>query len=151
MNNKPYVLKLSVRNLKESIDFYKKIFAPLGFRHDYYFTDDPYDNGDTWVLDNGQIYIELQQVSNHYNEDIFTSERLGLHRFEFHAESEEEVKDFYNHLVRNNVEILRGPDYMFKERPDMVNYSKGDNWFAVYFKDNNGMIFGLVCSPRIFK
>jgi len=78
--------------------------------------------------------------------DDFDNNRIGLWRVEMFAESKEDVDEFYKHLREFEIDIIRAPEFMFTSRPDHINYEKGEKWYATYFRDINGIIFGYVYS-----
>ncbi len=138
-----YNIKLSVRSLSESISFYKRVFNKLGFNNATYWNNDPYENADTWTFSNGRVYLELQEVSEDHHKSEFDCRRTGLYRIEFLAESKQQVDEFHQHLLENRVDIIRGPEKMYEGY-----IGEDDSWYAVYFKDINGIIFGFVFTPK---
>ena len=132
-------IKLSVKNLNESIDFYKRVFPALGFASSRLWENDPYEGADTWTTTNGRLYLELQGIDRQYANERFSEHRAGLYRIEFLAESRDEVDDFHRHLLEQGAEIVRGPESLYEGFAD-----EGDFWYAVYFKDLDGIIFGLI-------
>ena len=138
---KIFNIKLSVLNLSESIDWYRKVFKPLGFNEGWYFKNDPYDNGDTFAFGNDYFIIEMQEVPKNLQLNSFNPKRVGLSRIEIYSETKEQVDNFFEHLKTLNVDILKEPQYMYKEKPDHVNYEKGEKWYALHFCDPSGIIW----------
>ncbi len=137
MSNKLYNIKLAVNDLDKSWMFYKKALSPLGFSAGKKY-DDPFDKKPTVVIGNGEIYLELVEDPDLVpNYDIST---IKGPRIEFRAHDKEQVDTFYNHLVKNKINILSKPQYMFEDLMKADN----DFWYAVYFSDINGIKLGLV-------
>lgn len=139
---KPYDLKLAVRNLEESVEFYRRVFSWLGFTRSRLW-DDPYDKRKTYTLGNDHMYLELVEDEHGGAPERPRAEGIAGPRFEFAAGSKEEVDAFHRHLVANGVRVVDGPRRFF----DDVWKAEGMDgvvWYAVYFVDTNGMKFGLV-------
>jgi predicted lactoylglutathione lyase len=135
-------LKLSVKNLEESVEFYKKVFSQLGFVRGRYW-DDPYDKQKTYTLGNENMYLELVEDPSMQKSGYWDEKTISGPRIEFNAISKDEVDKFYKHLFENNVDIIEKP----KQYYDEIWESEGMKdviWYGVYFQDNNGIKFGLV-------
>jgi|GEM_PF-5538913 len=140
MANQLYNLKIPVKNLNESASFYQRVFEFLGFNRGRLY-DDPIDKKKTLVMGNGFLYIELVEEPGLVPKTDLTS--ICGPRMEFLASNKEEVDLFFDHLVKNNVQILLKPQFLFQEL-----LGSDDYWYAVYFADCNGMKFGLVFTPK---
>ena len=139
---KLYDLKLAVRNLGKSVEFYKNVFSWLGFKSGRYW-DDPYDKQKTYLFGNKYMYLELVEDPSMQRSDNLHEKSIRGPRIEFYASSKDEVDEFYKHLLKNNVDIIEEPKQYF----DKVWKAEGMKdviWYAVYFRDNNGIKFGLV-------
>ena len=139
---KLYDLKLGVKNLEKSVEFYKKIFSWLGFTRGRYW-DDPYDKRKTYTLGNEHMYLELVEYPSMQKSDNLDEKGIQGPRIEFYTTSKDDVDEFYRHLLENNVDVIEEPKRYFDE----VWEAEGMNdviWYAVYFRDNNGIKFGLV-------
>lgn len=135
-------LKLSVRNLEESVEFHKKVFSWLGFTRGRYW-DDPYDKQKTYTLGNEHMYLELVEYPSMQISDYWDEKSISGPRIEFYATSKDEVDEFYRHLFKNNVDVIEKPRQYYDEIWD----AEGMNdvtWYAVYFLDNNGIKYGFV-------
>lgn len=141
MGNKLYNLKFAVKNLEESVAFYKNVFKPLGFSGGKYY-DDPIDEKKTVVIGNEHLYMEL--IEEPLLVSAYDLSSIKGPRIEFLASCKEEVDNFYNHLVENKVKILSEPQYMFSELLE----GEDDFWYAVYFADVNGLKYGLVYTTK---
>lgn len=136
-----YNVKIAVKNLRDSIAFHDKILSFLGFKG-WLYQNDPIDRCDTYVMGNGQIFLEFVEMPG-LVPDTDTTTMAGP-RIEFRAKDKDEVDRFYQHLLKNRANILCPPSYLFQE---ILDYSKGDFWYGTYFADLNGSKFGLVCTP----
>lgn len=137
-----YDIKLPVRDLDQSVEFYRRVFSWLGFTRGRLW-DDPYDGQKTYTLGNKNLYLELVEHPAAWATTGLDSKGIQGPRIEFLAESIEEVDDFHRHLIENHVTIVEGPKRFFDEVWEAEGMS-GVVWYGVYFLDNNGIKFGLV-------
>ncbi len=129
---------MAVRNLEQSVSFYRKAFSFLGFSEGTYFAD-PIDKKPTVVYGNGKVYLELVEEPELVpKSDIST---VAGPRIEFLAESKEEVDEFHKHLLAIKANVISSPQYLLQE---LLGDVETDPWYCVYFSDPNGIKFGLI-------
>ena len=139
---KLYNIKMIVRNLEESVEFYTKVFSWLGFTRGRYW-DDPYDKRKAYTLGNNHMYMELVEKSSLPEANNVDEKSIRGARIEFFASSKDEVDEFYIHFLKNNVVIIEEPKRYFDELWKDCDMDDAI-WYAVYFLDPNGIKFGLV-------
>ena len=116
-------IDLNVRNLKETKEFYSKLFVEfLGWKI-IYDTEDYFMVGHLPGLRIGFSEVEKGKGG------LFDRNKLGLHHFAIRAGSRDEVDKIYKKLLELEAEILDSP----KAYPE---YSA--NFYAVYYLDPNG-------------
>ena len=140
MGNRIYNIRLAVKDLNASMGFCRRGFAPLGFGHGRLFYD-PYDKCPTFVMSNGEVYLELIE----YPQLVETLDDHSIRgeRIEFRAKSRQEVDAFHQHLLKNEVRVVAQPQLFYQD----VLTDEGDFWYATCFLDNSGNKFTLVCTP----
>jgi len=110
--------------------FYDKVLGELGFRK---FEDDNYIH---WS--NAQMTIAIREASAANRDARFDRYRVGLHHLAFRARTRAEVDAFHDFLVREKITVLDAP---------AVYPQYGENYYAVFFADPEGMKLELVHYP----
>ncbi len=123
-------IDITVNDLLRSLRFYAKVLEHLGFRrvaHESYIA---------WS--NGHIGIGFRAAAPEEKEVTFNRYRVGLHHLALRAKSREDVDQFYQLLVREEITILDPP----AEYPQY-----GPHYYAVFFADPDGMKLEFVHFP----
>ncbi len=139
---KLYNVKIPVRDLKESVTFYKSVLLFLGFSDGRQYND-PIDLKPTVVFGNGRVYLEIVEEPSLVPKYDLTS--IAGPRIEFQASSKADVDRFYEHLKRCDAKVLCEPMYLFEE---LLGSRETDPWYATYFADPGGTKFGFVYTVR---
>jgi glyoxylase I family protein len=124
-------IDLTVNDVARSRAFYDHVLGELGFRS--------YHNDDYIFWANGQMTIAIRAASEANRDARFDRYRVGLHHLAFRALSRAAVDAFHSFLVREKVTILDAP----AEYPQY-----GENYYAVFFADPDGMKLEVVHFPR---
>lgn len=141
MKAKIYNIRLAVKDLNKSMDFYQRVFNKLGFGTGRLY-DDPYDKKPSFVTGNDNFYIELIEEPQLVPPND-PRNPLGP-RIELLVDSIEEVDAFHKHLKQEGVEILLSPQRLYDEVLD----GGDDIWYGTYFLDNNFYKYGVIFTPK---
>lgn len=132
-------VQVTVRNIKKAEPFYDTLCEALGFDlskkiHAYLpeldmevieYLDDTYDFG---------ICSPLSE----YQEDTIHRRKPGaVHHVAFRAATREAVDAIYEILLPMNTEIID---------PPQIHHSHGPNYYALFFKDPDGIKYEIVCN-----
>lgn len=132
-------VQVTVRNIKKAEPFYDVLCEALGFDlskkiHAYLpeldmevieYLDDAYDFG---------ICSSLSE----YQEDTIHRRKPGaVHHVAFRAATREAVDAIYEILLPMNTEIID---------PPQIHHSHGPNYYALFFKDPDGIKYEIVCN-----
>ena len=123
-------IDLTVNDVTRSRAFYDKVFGELGFRK---FEGDDYIH---WA--NAQMTIAIREASGVHRDAQFDRYRVGLHHLALRARSRADIDTFHDFLKREKVAILDAP-------AEYPHY--GENYYAVFFADPDGMKLELVHNP----
>lgn len=115
-------IDLSVGDHSRSLAFYQIVLTALGFRK-------VADQG-TIVWRAGDLEIGLRPAEADTKGRQYDRYRPGMHHLAFKAESRDAVDEFFDLLIRHEIEILDPP----AEYPDY-----GSDYYAVFFTDPDGM------------
>ncbi len=115
-------ITIAVKNIKESKDFYEKIFIKLNLRKLA-----EKEKGAAWEIIPGFcLWIKQAQYPN-YN---YKFHAPGLHHVCLKARSKKEVDNFYAFLLQQKVLIYDSPKLYPKYTP---------NYYAIFFADPDGI------------
>jgi len=123
-------IDLTVNDVARSRAFYDKVLGELGFRK---FESDDYIN---WS--NAQMTIAIREASGVHRDAQFDRYRVGLHHLALRARSRADIDAFHDFLKREKIKILDAP-------AEYPHY--GENYYAVFFADPDGMKLELVHNP----
>ena len=123
-------IDLTVNDIARSRAFYDRVLGELGFRK---FEGDDYIH---WA--NAHMTIAIREASGVHRDARFDRYRVGLHHLAFRARSRADVDAFDSFLEREKVTVLDDP----AEYPQY-----GQNYYAVFFADPDGMKLELVHNP----
>ena len=119
-------IDLTVNDVARSRAFYDKLLGELGFRK--------YE-GDYIAWGNAQMTIAIRPARREADFDRY---QVGLHHLAFKAARRADVDAFHDFLLREKVTVLDAP----AEYPQY-----GENYYAVFFADPDGMKLELVHFP----
>jgi len=123
-------IDLTVNDVARSRAFYDKVLGELGFRK---FEDEDYIH---WS--NSQMTIAIREAAGVHREAVFDRYRVGLHHLALRARSRADVDEFHDFLAREKITVLDTP-------AEYAHY--GDDYYAVFFADPDGMKLELVHYP----
>jgi catechol 2,3-dioxygenase-like lactoylglutathione lyase family enzyme len=123
-------IDLTVNDVARSRAFFDKVLGELGFRK--------FEGADYIHWANAQMTIAIREASAANRDARFDRYRVGLHHLALRARSRADVDAFHQFLVREEVEMLDAP----AEYPQY-----GENYYAVFFADPDGMKIELVHYP----
>jgi catechol 2,3-dioxygenase-like lactoylglutathione lyase family enzyme len=123
-------IDLTVNDSQRSREFYDKVLEQLGFRK---FSGEDYVH---WA--NAHITLAIREASGVHRDAQFDRYRVGLHHLALRARSRADVDAFHDFLVREKITVLDAP-------ADYPHY--GENYYAVFFADPDGMKLELVHFP----
>lgn len=126
-------LDLTVSDMDLSCAFYDKVLGRLGFsQSNEYQGDVP-----SWEL---REKDSAMSIGLHKARSVTRHDRnsAGLHHLAFHLSSRGSVDNFYDFLIREQVQIL--------DPPAEYDYTPG--YYALFFTDPDGIKLELVYEPR---
>jgi len=123
-------IDLTVNDVARSRAFYDKVLGELGFRK--------FESNDYINWSNAQMTIAIREASGVHRDAQFDRYRVGLHHLALRALSRADVDEFHNFLVREKIPVLDTP-------AEYPHY--GENYYAVFFADPDGMKLELVHYP----
>ena len=130
-------IQITVKDFEESEKFYDVLMDILGFdlskkskgrvdKHDFDVIEYFHEN----------IIIGINSPREKFKiEEINRRKPGAIHHIAFRAKDIEEVIEIANKLKSANINIVDGPAYFPQH---------GEKYFAVYFKDNNGIKFEVM-------
>jgi catechol 2,3-dioxygenase-like lactoylglutathione lyase family enzyme len=124
-------LDLTVNDLGRSTPFYERVLGELGFRR-------VRKDGDSVIFANGVTSIAIRGPSEEQRGAFFDRYRVGLHHLALRAAHRDDVDRFHIWLVREGFPVLDPP----AEYPQY-----GENYYAVFFSDPDGIKLELVHYP----
>ena len=123
-------IDLTVNDVARSRAFFDKVLGELGFRK--------YEGNDYIAWANAYMTIAIREASAANRDARFDRYRVGLHHLAFRARSRADVDAFHIFLLRERITVLDPP----AEYPQY-----GENYYAVFFADPDGMKLELVHFP----
>lgn len=126
-------IDLSVSDMKRSALFYDKVLGALGFKR----LSDASDDGHDARWGNAFMTIGIRPATSS-NREAFDRYRVGFHHLALKTKTRSSVDQFHRFLVEENLTVLDPP----AEYPQY-----GENYYAVFFADPDGMKLELVHFP----
>ena len=123
-------IDLTVNDVARSRAYFDKVLGELGFRK--------FEGSDYIAWSNAQMTIAIREASAANRDARFDRYRVGLHHLAFRARTRAEVDAFHDFLVREKITVLDAP---------AVYPQYGENYYAVFFADPEGMKLELVHYP----
>ena len=128
-------LDLVVSSVERSLGFYRDLLAPLGFHR---ISEVEGERGETiWYLIGPGSSLGLRAAQSE-SEGPFDRYAVGLHHVAFEAETRALVDDRAAWLREHGAEIESGPE----------GYAYEPGYYAVFFRDPDGMKLEIVHVPR---
>jgi len=134
-------IQITVKDLSVAEPFYDKFLPVLGFDlskkskgrvadHDF----------DVIEYSHPLLIIGINSPRQAFKNDLIHRRKPGsLHHLAFKAESREEVDRLYPQIVETGADIVSPPKYYPQH---------GENYYALFFKDLEGIKYEIVFEPR---
>ena len=134
-------IQITVKNFTESEKYYDTFLPILGFdlskkskgkvdKHDFDVIEYVHEN----------IVLGINSPREQFKDDEVHRRKPGsVHHIAFRAKDVEEVKLVAEQLKSANINIVDGPKYFPQH---------GEKYFAVFFKDNNGIKFEVMFEEK---
>ena len=134
-------IQITVKNFEESEKYYDTFLQILGFdlskkskgkvdKHDFEVIEYVHEN----------IVLGINSPREQFKDDEVHRRKPGsVHHIAFRAKDVEEVKLVAEQLKSANINIVDGPKYFPQH---------GEKYFAVFFKDNNGIKFEVMFEEK---
>lgn len=134
-------IQITVKNFEESEKYYDTFLPILGFdlskkskgkvdKHDFEVIEYVHEN----------IVLGINSPREQFKDDEVHRRKPGsVHHIAFRAKDVEEVKLVAEQLKSANINIVDGPKYFPQH---------GEKYFAVFFKDNNGIKFEVMFEEK---
>lgn len=122
---------LTVNEMGRSVPFYEKVLGELGFSR-------VPDSGESAIFATAVVALAIRAKREGDADAVFDRYRVGLHHWALRASSRADVDAFHEFLLKQEVEVLDAP----REYPEY-----GENYYAVFFADPDGMKLELVHFP----
>lgn len=134
-------IQITVKNFAESEKYYDTFLPILGFdlskkskgrvdKHDFDVIEYVHEN----------IVLGINSPREQFKDDEVHRRKPGaVHHIAFRAKDVEEVKLVAEQLKSANINIVDGPKYFPQH---------GEKYFAVFFKDNNGIKFEVMFEEK---
>jgi catechol 2,3-dioxygenase-like lactoylglutathione lyase family enzyme len=135
-------IQITVKDMKVAEDFYDKFLPIIGFditnkveafieEHDFHVIEYTHKH----------LAFAITSPRQIYKNDIINRRKPGaLHHLAFKADSRKEVDKAYLELKKIGAIIVSEP----KIHPEY-----GENYYAIYFKDNENIKYEIVCNQLI--
>lgn len=132
-------IQITVKDLKIAETFYDKFFPLLGFditkkvsayieEHDFHVIEYSHPNLSFAITSPREAFV---------NDSIHRRKPGSLHHLAFKAETRKEVDDIYTGLLKIGANIVSEPRIYPEYAP---------NYYAVFFKDFEGIKYEVVCT-----
>lgn len=125
-------VELYASDFARSVDFWEWFLHELG-----YSTHQEWENGKSWKQ--GPTYIVVVQADGQYRSIPYDRQQPGLNHLAFHARSQYHVDEMTAELRDRRVTVLY---------EDKHPYAGGEDHYAVYFEDPEGIKIELV-APNV--
>lgn len=134
-------IQITVKNFAESEKYYDTFLPILGFdlskkskgrveKHDFDVIEYVHEN----------IVLGINSPREQFKDDEVHRRKPGsVHHIAFRAKDVEEVKLVAEQLKNSKINIVDGPKYFPQH---------GEKYFAVFFKDNNGIKFEVMFEKK---
>ncbi|MEM7129432.1 MAG: VOC family protein [Chloroflexota bacterium] len=129
---------LTVTELSRSQVFYDHVLRELGYKP----LPEAGAGSPCWGIADtagGFFTIALQTASREGSKQKHDRYAPGLHHMAFHADSREDVDDFYKFLLTIGVQVLDPP----------AEYTYTEGYYALFFADPDGLKFEVVFEPTL--
>jgi catechol 2,3-dioxygenase-like lactoylglutathione lyase family enzyme len=123
-------LVLSVGDFARSKEFYGKLLRFLGFKlkHDY---------ADMAGWSNGKTLFWIAAADAEGRKRMYRKGDIGFHHYAFELSSRKDVDELGAFLEKNGMTVIDPPNEYY-----------GENYYAVYFADPDGMkLEGMIWAP----
>lgn len=134
-------IQITVKDFNESEKYYDLFMPILGFDLNKKSKGRVAQN-DFEVIEyiNENIVIGINSPREQFKDDIVHRRKPGaLHHIAFRADNVEEVNNIADELKAKNINIVDGPKYFPQH---------GEKYYAVFFKDNNGIKFEVMFEEK---
>ena len=134
-------IQITVKNLAVAEPFYDKFLPLLGFDLSLK-SKGRVDQNDFDVVEyyHPMLIIGINSPRKTFKEESIHRRKPGsLHHLAFKAESREEVDSLYPKIVKTGASIVDPPKYYPQH---------GENYYALFFKDLEGIKYEIVYEPR---
>lgn len=134
----PSHFDITVADLNRSVDFYDGVLGRLGYRR----LDEVGAGAPCWgISDADRAFFTIALKAAPPEHRLVKHDRYapGLHHFAFHVDSQDDVDQFYDFLVRFGVTILDPP----------AEYGYTPGYYAVFFADPDGIKLEAVYEPKL--
>lgn len=134
-------IQITVKNLAVAEPFYDKFLPLLGFDLSLK-SKGRVDQNDFDVVEyyHPMLIIGINSPRKTFKEESIHRRKPGsLHHLAFKAESREEVDRLYPKIVKTGASIVDPPKYYPQH---------GENYYALFFKDLEGIKYEIVYEPR---
>jgi catechol 2,3-dioxygenase-like lactoylglutathione lyase family enzyme len=123
-------LVLSVGNFARSKEFYGKLLRFLGFKLKY-------DYADMAGWSNGKTLFWIAAADAEGRKRKYRKGDIGFHHYAFELSSRKDVDELGAFLEKNGMTVIDPPGEYY-----------GENYYAVYFADPDGMkLEGMIWAP----
>lgn len=134
-------IQITVKDLKIAEDFYDNFLPILGFdiknkvkafiaEHDFYVIEYTHD----------LLAFAITSPREAFKNDTINRRKPGaLHHLAFKANSRAELDNAYQKLLKLRANIVSEPQ---------MHPEYGENYYAVYFKDNENIKYEIVCNEK---
>jgi catechol 2,3-dioxygenase-like lactoylglutathione lyase family enzyme len=123
-------LVLSVGDFARSKEFYRKLLRFLGFKLKY-----DYANMAGWS--NGKTLFWIAAADEEGRKRKYRKGDIGFHHYAFELSSRKDVDELGAFLEKNGMTVIDPPGEYY-----------GENYYAVYFADPDGMkLEGMIWAP----
>ena len=127
-------IDLTVTDMKRSAIFYDKVLRVLGFKR----LTDADDDGHDARWGNAFMTIGIRPAAASSKSEAVDRYRVGFHHLALKAKTRTSIDGFHNFLMKEKLTVLDAP----AEHPQY-----GENYYAVFFADPDGMKLELVHFP----
>lgn len=132
-------IEIYVADLEKAKNFWSWLLEYLG-----YSVYQQWNSGISWKLND--TYLVFVQVESQFLQNVYHRKNAGLNHIAFHVDSSREIDYLHGELIKRGVTILY---------EDKYPYAGGENYYAVYFEDQQRMkvevVAGKIENDRLEK